>query len=143
MCGVGTLVDESGELVGQGTVQRTARHGSIGDALEWRWIAPGIISFKCRLLRYPLPPRVAEQFQRLCALLVANYPTILQRPWEANAVRLYEKTEAQWKHSDSDGMVRISLEEYPKPQSFAGTVISHTQVERLVGRNSKPRTRTG
>lgn len=146
------LVDVAaqGALWTNGSVQVRAQHWdycggvrTLGELLQWRWIAPGEIAFRSVRRVYPLGNQHAAQFRRICTAVLVTYPRLLQRPEQrdcavANSPRLLPETE--WMIYTAGSGVRLSrngnaqetsstLQSMCKMDRFASSVQSSPSVQ--------------
>ncbi|KAF1324728.1 hypothetical protein FI667_g9605, partial [Globisporangium splendens] len=64
-------------------------NAQLGDILRWEWIRPGVLSFipTCGISGFSRPS--IRALERLCVMLVSNFPQLLYRPQQTNVLRLY------------------------------------------------------
>lgn len=103
----------------------------IGIPIKLAWVAVSE--------RSPHPARLAERFQRLCDLVVANYPSLLRRPRDMGTFRAYSPTDVDWSLVDLDGEIELRRGRYPRPRERGGAIQCHSKLEELIGKASNRR----
>lgn len=137
--GSGTLIDERSREVKPSTLTPGAVTMTLAEMVSWRWIALRVMEFYSHTSAYPLPSRFAEQFQRFCDLVVANYSSLLMRPGDMDTLRAYSPTGVEWSLVNLDGEIKLRLARYPRPREWVGAIRNHSQLEELIGKASNRR----
>ncbi|KAF1333737.1 reverse transcriptase, partial [Globisporangium splendens] len=85
----GWLLDSNGSPYKLAHTSLSVGTAQLGDILRWEWIRPGVLNFipTCGISGFSRPS--IRALERLCAMLVSNFPQLLYRPQQANVLRLY------------------------------------------------------
>lgn len=137
--GYGTLVGPGEERVGATAFTEIGSPTSaVGDIARWSQDPAQTTWLTSATLAYPLGPRAADQFRDFCALLIANYPSLLDKQQAEDELVAIRPTEDFWSLARTrDGTV-LRLDRFPEPVRAVGVVRSMDDVERLAGRHVEP-----